>query len=134
MNAAVYIHPILGTAVLGLLLYAASLGLRSRGRSRRRAALLAQHARIAPLCLVAVGLTWVAGVLSTAFLRSDLTVADSAHFALGAALVAVLGASYWSSRAALAGGENARELHAWLGVAAVLLAFAQAFTGLRITP
>jgi hypothetical protein len=130
----VYIHPIFGGAVLALLLYTAALGLRSRGRSRLRASLLARHARLAPVCFVLVAAAWIAGLLSTAVLRHDLEIARSTHFLLGTALLAVLGGSYWSSRAALAGGESARELHAWLGVAATLLAFAQAFTGLRITP
>ena len=97
-----YIHPILGTGVVALLLCAASLGLRSRGRGRRRAAMLARHARIAPWCLVAAAATWLAGILSTALLRSDITLADSLHFVTGTALLAVLGASFWSSRSALA--------------------------------
>lgn len=130
----IYLHPVLGAAVLALLLYTASLGIRSRGRARRRAMLLARHARIAPVCFALVATTWLAGAASVVLLREDLTLADSTHFALGTALVAVLAAGLWTSRLAVAGSENARELHVWLGVAATLLGFAQAFTGLRITP
>ncbi len=130
----VYLHPLLGAAVVALLLYVGSLGIRSRGRSRARGRLLASHSRIAPLCFALVALVWAAGCLSTVFLRDDLSLAESTHFAIGTSLLAVMGAGFWTSRLALSGGENAREVHVWLGVAAVLLAVAQAFTGLRITP
>ncbi len=76
----------------------------------------------------------MAGIASTVYLRDDISLAESVHFRIGTALLAVMAGGYWSSRAALRGGENARELHVWLGVAATLLAVAQAFTGLRITP
>jgi len=130
----IYLHPILGGVVLTLLLYTASLGIRSRGRTRHRARLLASHARIAPVVFALVAATWVAGVVSTVLLRDDMSLAESTHFQLGSSLVVVLAAGLWTSRAALRGSENAREIHVWLGVAATLLGFAQAFTGLRITP
>jgi cytochrome bd-type quinol oxidase subunit 2 len=130
----IYVHPVLGGVVLVLLLYTASLGIRSRGRTRQRARLLAQHARIAPVAFALVAATWVAGAVSTALLRNDMTLAESTHFRLGSGLLVVLAAGLWTSRAALRGSENAREIHVWLGVAATLLGFAQAFMGLRITP
>ena len=131
---AAYVHPAAGVLVLGLLLYVASLGIRSRGRARNRGRLLATHARVAPLALALVALSWVGGIASTVALRDDLALADSSHFKTGTALLAVMLANYWTSRRALAGSDDARELHVWLGVAATLLATAQAFTGLRITP
>jgi hypothetical protein len=130
----VYVHPVAGGLVLALLLYVASLGIRSRGRARHRARLLAQHARLAPLAFGLVAVAWVLGAASTLWLRDDLVFAEGTHFTTGTALLAVMAASYWTSRKALAGGENAREIHVWLGVAATLLAAAQALTGLRITP
>ncbi len=129
-----YVHPILGGLSILVLLYAASQGIRSRGRARHRARLLAGHATVAPWALAMIALTWLAGGLSTALLRDDLTLGETRHFALGTALLVTLIGSWASSRAALRGSENARELHVWLGVAAVLLAAGQAFTGLRITP
>jgi len=135
----VYLHPVLGLVTLGLLFYAASLGIRARGirargRARIRERLLARHAVLAPRVLALATATWVAGAVSTAYLRDDLRWAETTHFRLGAALVSVMVASLVTSRRALAGSENAREVHVWLGVAAILIAAAQAFTGLRITP
>lgn len=133
-TAWLYLHPLLGVLVLSSLTYTALLGVRSRGRARNRARLLARHARVAPLCFALVALTWLLGLLSVVALRDDLHPADSTHFALGSALLTAMAGGLISSRRALAGSENARELHVWFGVAAVLLGFAQAVTGLRITP
>ncbi len=89
---------------------------------------------MAPWALVAVLVTWLGGALSSHFLRRDLEFAESRHFLLGTCLVALLVSSLWTSRAMLRGNVTAREIHIWLGVAAVLIAAAQAFTGLGITP
>ncbi len=76
--------------------------------------------------------SWAAGFLSTWLLRHDLELAASAHFRIGTALTIVLtgGAlsSRWMDRAAV------RAVHPWLGAAAMLLAAAQVFFGLQITP
>lgn len=130
----VYLHPIFGAIVLGLLIYTALLGVRARGRARNRARLLARHARIAPISLLLVAAAWIAGLASVVLWRDDLAPAAGPHFWAGTALVAIMVAGRAASRRALAGSENARELHVWLGVAATLLGFAQALTGLRITP
>ncbi len=130
----VYVHPVLGAAALALLLYAAWQGIGARGRPRNRARKLAAHSAIAPWAFAAVLLTWVAGGLSTHFLRGDIDFAETNHFGLGSTLVTLLGLSLVSSRRMLRGSVNAREVHVWIGVAAVLVAAAQAFTGLRITP
>jgi hypothetical protein len=128
-----YIHPIAGVATLALLVYLAMLGFNARNRPRQRAALLARHARFAPYVYVLVLLSWCGGAFSTAFLRGDLSFAQTFHFRLGCASVALLTGSalsaQWMER-----HPWARELHPWFGGAAVLLAAAQAVTGLRITP
>ncbi len=121
--------------VVALLLYTGSLGIHSRRRrQRRRDAMLARHARIAPYCWALVLFAWLAGAWSSSYLRDDLSFAASNHFWLGTALLAVLSAGLLASRFALRGSSAARELHVWLGVAALLLAVAQVVSGLRIGP
>jgi len=128
-----YLHPIVGAISLILLVYLAVLGFNARSRPRRRGELLARHARLAPYVYVLVLLSWCGGALSTTFLRGDLSFASTFHFRLGCASVALLTGSalsaQWMERYPWA-----RELHPWFGGAAVLLAAAQAVTGLRITP
>lgn len=129
----VYLHPIAGVAALLFLVYVGLLGFNARNRSRQRAALLARHARLAPYVYALVLLVWIGGAFSSAFLRSDLAFAQSFHFRLGCASAALLTGSalsaQWMNRYPWA-----RSLHPWFGAGAVLLAAAQAVTGLRITP
>jgi hypothetical protein len=129
-----YLHPIAGGLVLALLVYLGSLGLRSRGRSLDRKSLLARHARTAPVVYALVLISWVGGALSCVFLRDDLGFAESLHFRIGTALVLLLTGNVLTARAMGSGNATARDLHPWLGAAAVLLAAAHAVTGLRIMP
>ncbi len=128
-----YLHPLAGAALLLLLVYVGWLGFTARSRPRRRAELLARHARLAPWVYAGVLAVWCFGAFSSAFLRADLALAQSLHVRLGCASAALLTASalsaQWMSRSALA-----RDLHPWFGAGALLLAAAQAVTGLRITP
>lgn len=117
-----------------LLVVVGSLGLRARTQPRRRRELLALHARLAPAAYVLVLLVWLAGAASTWALRGDLTFAESLHFRSGTAIALLLTGSALSARAMRRGGATARDLHPWLGAAALLLAAAQAVTGLRIMP
>jgi hypothetical protein len=132
ISAAAYLHPIAGGAVILLLLYAGSLGLRARNDRRREAALLAQHARWAPVAFWLTILSWAGGAGSTWWWRHDLELLSSAHFQIGSALCATLLlsgiTSRWMSRAWM------RAIHPWCGAAAMLLAAAQVFFGLQITP
>lgn len=127
-----YLHPIAAALVLLLLGYVGSLGLRARNDRRRARTYLAQHARLGPLLFGLVVATWIAGLLSTWLLRRDLDLAASAHFKIGVALVGALAGgaltSRWMRRAEI------RALHPWFGAAAILLAAAQLFFGLQITP
>jgi hypothetical protein len=127
-----YIHPVGAGLTVLLLGYVGSLGLRARNDRRHVRQLLARHAQLAPLMYVMALTSWAAGFLSTWLLRHDLELAASAHFRIGTALTIVLtgGAlsSRWMDRAAV------RAFHPWLGAAAMLLAAAQVFFGLQITP
>ncbi|HSP97907.1 MAG TPA: DUF4079 family protein [Candidatus Dormibacteraeota bacterium] len=129
-----YLHPISGAAVLALLVYVGSLGLKLRTTRRDRAAIAARHARWARVAYIAVLLSWVAGALSVLLGRDDLTFAASLHFRSGTALALLLTGSALTGRAMEHGAEGARDWHPWLGGAAVLLAAAHAASGLRLTP
>ena len=127
-----YLHPVAGAAVVLLLVWAGSLGLRARTQPRRRRALLAQHARWAPLAFWLMLASWVGGVATTWWLRRDLEVGASTHFTLGVVLVAALVGGWATARRME--NRTLREIHPWFGVAALLLAAAQVFFGLQITP
>lgn len=127
-----YVHPIAAAAVTLLLFYVGSLGLRVRTQRRHRAVLLRTHARSAPAMYVLMLVTWGGGLVTTWRLRPDLELLASTHFRLGCLLVIVLTAGWLTSRAMHR--PWAREAHPWFGVAALLLAVAQVFFGLQITP
>jgi len=129
-----YLHPISGALVLAALLYAGALGLQLRRTRRGRAEIAARHALLGRIVFAGVLLSWLAGAASTLWARDDLRFAETLHFRLGSAMVLLLSASWWTSRAMLRGNVNARELHPWLGAAALLLAAAHEVTGLRLTP
>jgi hypothetical protein len=127
-----YIHPVTAALTVVFLGYVGSLGLRARNDRRHARQLLARHARLAPIMYGLALASWTAGFLSTWLLRHDLELAASAHFRIGGALVVALSAgtlsSRWMQRPAI------RALHPWFGAAAMLLAAAQVFFGLQITP
>ena len=133
-DALQYVHPVLGVVSLAALVSAGILGLRSRTQLRQRRDLLARHAWLAPLAFTLVGVSWVSGALSSFYLRGDLDFAASLHFRTGTLIVVLMATSAVTSRAMRRGNPSARDLHPWLGAAALLLAAAQAVTGLRIMP
>jgi hypothetical protein len=133
-DALQYAHPVAGVVTLIALVTAGSMGLRARAQPRRRRELLERHSWVAPIAFGLVIASWVGGALSSFYLRHDLDFAASLHFRTGALIVALMGSSALSSRAMRRGSRTARELHPWLGAAALLLAAAQAATGLRIMP
>jgi hypothetical protein len=118
--------------ILALLAYVGSLGLRARSDHRHARRYLGAHARLGPIAYALILVSWAGGILSTWLLRPDLELAASPHFRIGVALALTLSGGFLSSRrmdrAAL------RRLHPWFGVAAILLAAAQVFFGLQITP
>ncbi len=127
-----YVHPVTGTVIIVLLGYVGSLGLRARNDRRHAREYLQRHARFGPIVYVLVVASWVGGFTSTWLLRHDLELGASTHLRIGGALVLALSAgtmtSRWMTRPAM------RELHPWFGIAALLLAAAQVFFGLQITP
>jgi hypothetical protein len=127
-----YVHPVTAGCVVALLGYVGSLGLRARSQPRQARQYLARHARLAPLMYILVLASWVGGFLSTWLLRHDLELATSVHFRIGVASVSVLSAGALTSR--WIGRPEMRAAHPWFGVAAILLAAAQVFFGLQITP
>ncbi len=127
-----YLHPIVGAATVALLFYAGSLGLRSRNVRRGKAELLQRHRRIAPVAFGFNLVSWIFGLLSVWTLRPDLELAASMHLRIGSALVLVLGAAYACSRSM--SSLNRRNIHVALGSVGLLLAVAQVFFGLQITP
>jgi hypothetical protein len=104
-----YLHPIIGGSGLLLLVYVASLGFRMRTVRRGRAALAASHARLAPLAYAMVLASWLIGVASTLWLRSDLELAASLHFRSGCAMATLLTGSALTARAMRHGSAGARD-------------------------
>jgi len=127
-----YLHPVTAALTVALLGYVGSLGLRARSNRRHTRRHLMRHSRLAPIAYGLVVVTWVGGFLSTWWLRRDLELAASPHFRIGVAIVLALSGgaltSRWMERPAI------RAIHPWFGAAAMLLAAAQVFFGLQITP
>lgn len=132
MTVLAYIHPVGAGLTVALLGYVGSLGLRARNDRRHARRLLARHARLAPIMYGIALASWAAGFLSTWLLRHDLEVAGSAHFRISLALLIALTGGALSSRWMTQ--PSIRALHPWFGAAAILLAAAQVFFGLQITP
>jgi len=132
MDLLPYIHPLTAGVSTLLLFYVGSLGLRARNDRRRAAVLLKQHERWATPVFWLIVISWFGGLLSTWLLRRDLEVAASAHLRIGLALVAAMTGSAISAR--WMAQPWVRDAHPWLGIMALLLAAAQIFFGLQITP
>jgi len=127
-----YVHPVSAGLTVAFLGYVGSLGLRARNDRRHGRQLLARHARLAPIMYGFALASWAAGFLSTWLLRHDLELAGSVHFRIGLALAIALTGGALSSRCMTQ--PSIRALHPWFGAAAILLAAAQLFFGLQITP
>ncbi len=127
-----YLHPVVGGLIIVFLGYIGSLGLRARNDRHNARTYLARHARWGPMMYLLVLASWAGGLLSTRLLRHDLDVAASTHFRIGLFMVLALSGGFISSR--WMDRSQVRELHPWLGAAAMLLAAAQVFFGLQITP
>jgi hypothetical protein len=133
-HALPYLHPVAGGAVLLLLAYAGSLGLRLRTARRGRERLAARHARLAPWAYGLVLASWLGGLLSALWLRADLEPLASLHFRLGTLMAVLLGGSALTARLMQRRLPILRAWHPWLGAGALLLAAAHVVTGLRLIP
>jgi Protein of unknown function (DUF4079) len=127
-----YVHPVTAALVIALLAYVGSLGLRARNDRRHARELLGRHAQLAPIMYGLILASWAGGFLSTWLLRHDLQLAASPHFRIGTLIVVALSGGALTSR--WMKHPQVRALHPWLGAAALLLAAAQIFFGLQITP
>ena len=126
------VHPVVGGAVVVLLFYVGGIGLRSRTDRRHRATLLATHTRLGPFLFGLMVASWAGGLLSTWLWRPDLHLFGTTHVRIGTALVVAITGTWltsWRLRVPMV-----RTVHPWLGAAAILLAAAQVFFGLQITP
>ena len=128
----VYLHPVVAGLVTALLFYTGFLGLRSRSDRRHRRTLLARHAQVAPIMYGVMVVSWVGGLASTYWLRPDRDVSLSTHLQIGCAMLVCLSIGVWTSRNMRR--PALRSLHPFVGAAAMLLAAAQVFFGLQITP
>ena len=124
-----FVHPVCALAALGLLAWAASLGLRSRERGG--APLRSRHARLAPWAFGLTAFNFVLGLASTWLWRADLELASGWHFRFGAAICVVLAAAALLSRR-IATSPGARSAHPALGMLALLLSLLQVFFGLAL--
>jgi len=127
-----YVHPVVGGLTLALLGYVGSLGLRARNDRRHARQLLQRHAALAPYMYALILVSWVVGLSSTWWLRHDLELGTSTHLRIGVALVVALSGGALTSR--FMHRPELRAAHPWFGIAAMLLAAAQVFFGLQITP
>lgn len=128
-----YVHPLVGTLVIALLLWVGAQGLRSRHKARYAPGARKLHARFAPVALWGCVVVAVAGPLSVVFTREDLELVDSWHFWFGW-LVALLMVSAWFSSRRLHEDPRLKQLHPYFGIAAMLLAIFGAMLGFGMLP
>lgn len=132
-DPALYAHPIVALTTVGLAVHAAGLGLRGRRPGGPREALRRRHRRVAGWTWILVLVNWGGGLAAVRWLRPDLEIAASGHFALGS-LIAIL----FTAAAALSPWvpvhRGARAVHPVLGATAVVLCGVQVFLGLQLLP
>jgi len=127
-----YLHPVSGGLTIAALLYVGALGLRARTDRRQARALLDRHATLTPWVYALIVASWSGGFVSTWLLRHDLDLGASTHLRIGIALVLACSGGWLTSRSMHQ--PQVRAIHPWFGAAAMLLAAAQVFFGLQITP
>lgn len=127
-----YVHPAAAALVVILLFYVGAIGLRARTDRRQRVTLLATHRRLGPILFALMLASWTGGLLSTWLLRTDLPLFGTTHLRIGTVLLAAMTGAWVTSR--YMGVAAVRAAHPWFGAAAMLLAAAQVFFGLQITP
>lgn len=126
-----WLHPIAGLVAVLLVLRVASLGLAMQRRGRRAAVARSAHARLGPVLVAAVVVSWFGGWITVWLARDDLGLAASMHFRLGTLLLLLVLAAAGVSRA-MATTPWARRVHPWIGAAVVLLAGLQVFIGWQL--
>ncbi len=132
-----FLHPVwmLTSIALCALALRAGLQLRRarRGRARRRAETRRRHLRLAKPAVALIWIGFLAGPLSSAWLR-DWTPFGTFHAWLGLVAALLFGSAAWIGRGLERGRSRAVELHGWLGGLAVLLAAVAAVAGFVLLP
>jgi len=132
-HPALYAHPVVALATVGLAARAAGLGFQGRTTGAAREVIRRRHRRLAGWTWILVLLNWTGGLVAVRVLRPDLDVAASGHFTLGS-LIAIL----FTAAAALSrwvpDHRGARAVHPVLGATAVVLTGVQVFLGLQLLP
>lgn len=128
-----YLHPLVGTLTIALLLWVGTQGLRSRHKARYAPAARRAHAKFAPAALWACIAVAIAGPVSVVLTREDLELVDSWHFWFGW-LVALLMVSAWFTSRRLHQDPRFKQLHPYFGIAAMLLAIFGAMLGFGMLP
>lgn len=128
-----YLHPIVGALTLGLLVWLALLGFRSRHRARYAAVARKRHRTVSTFVLAGFALAAVSGGTSTAFLRDDLAFGASLHVwaAVGGVISMIV---LWVLGTRIRSDRRARRLHPWVGWIALGIATATAVLGMRLLP
>ncbi len=132
-HAALFIHPVVGLAVVALAVHSASCAVRGRAPGLDAAALRARHRRLGPWVLGLVAINWVAGLVTVWFDPRNPDLATSTHFRVGTGLVVLYGTAALISRW-IDDDPRARAVHPWIGAVALLLSGVQVFLGLQLMP
>ncbi len=128
------LHPLLGALAVFVLFLLGLRGLRARRKGADAVRSRQVHRRFTPLALGLVVASWAGGLGSVLLLRSDLSPADSVHFALATGLVALMGFLWWRSPGRTRHEPGAARIHAGVGSAAMGLGLLVAALGLGLLP
>ena len=128
-----FVHPAIGTVVVLYSLWIMSRGLAARRGGPRAHRARRTHKAWAIYALVGMFVALGSGFASTVWLRPDLQLGETWHLALGIAVVtsmtlAAVLTRYFTRSAAL------RQVHPWIGIAAVVGGIAQAIVGIELLP
>lgn len=129
----IWLHPVAGAIGASLLIWIGAQGLRGRHRARYAARARAIHMKYAKWVYALIAGVAVVGTGSVVFLRPDLSLASSWHFWMLWTVVALLTGSFVTSRR-FAADVDARELHAWMGIVAMVAIGVGAALGLGMLP
>lgn len=132
-HAALWVHPVLGLAIVTLAVHSASCAVRGRAPGAAAAALRARHRRLGPWVLGLVAGNWVAGLVTVWLDPREPELAASMHFRVGTGLVILYGTAALVSRW-IDDDPRARAVHPWIGAVALLLSGVQVFLGLQLMP
>lgn len=128
-----WLHPIGGAFGAALVLWIGTQGLRARHRAGYAPGARATHSRFAPYVYGLVVAVACVGTASVVLLRPDLEPASSVHFWTLWSVVVVLTGSLLTTRA-FGVRPDARRVHAWLGVVAMIAIAIGAVLGLGMLP